>query len=47
MALSSAPMLVAQIPLGIVSGLLVSDFLPDDSRPQRPQTMWLVFAVLA
>ena len=46
-ALSSAPMLLAQIPFGLMSGLMIADFLPDNTRAKRPQIMWFIFAVVA
>ena len=40
-ALATAPLFLATVPVGLMSGLLVSAFLPEDG-PQQPRMLWLV-----
>mmetsp|Transcript_18266 Transcript_18266/g.18340 ORF Transcript_18266/g.18340 Transcript_18266/m.18340 type:complete len:542 (-) Transcript_18266:20-1645(-) len=51
MALSNAPMLLAQVPLGLMSGVLISDYVPNETDGshtlQHPRVMWLIFGVFA
>jgi len=41
-ALATAPLFLATVPVGLMSGFLVSAFLPEDGRPQQPRMLWLV-----
>lgn len=41
-ALATAPLFLATVPVGLMSGFLVSTFLPEDGGPQQPRMLWLV-----
>ncbi len=46
-ALAAAPLFAAKIPVGMLSGYLISKYLPDDdSQPQDGQTLWLIIGIL-
>ena len=40
-ALATAPLFVATIPVGLMSGYLLSTYVPE-SGERHPQTMWLI-----
>jgi hypothetical protein len=46
-ALASAPLFAAKIPVGLMSGYLLSKYVPEDeSQPRDPQMMWLIIGIL-
>lgn len=46
-ALASAPLFAAKIPVGLMSGLLLHRYLPEEEDgKQRPQTMWLIIGLM-
>jgi hypothetical protein len=46
-ALASAPLFAAKIPVGLMSGYLLSKYVPEDeSQPREPQMMWLIIGLL-
>ena len=46
-ALAAAPLFAAKIPVGMLSGYLISKYLPDDSSKQQDgQTLWLIIGIL-
>ena len=47
MALSSAPLFLAKLPVGFLSGLLLSKYCPEDPDAERhSQTMWLIIGLI-
>mmetsp|Transcript_2780 Transcript_2780/g.3851 ORF Transcript_2780/g.3851 Transcript_2780/m.3851 type:complete len:468 (+) Transcript_2780:425-1828(+) len=47
-ALASAPLFAAKVPVGLLSGYLISKYLPDDGNSHRDdaRTMWLIIGLL-
>lgn len=45
MALSSAPLFLAKLPVGFLSGYLLERYCPEEGE-RRSQTMWLIFGLL-
>jgi len=44
-ALASAPLFAAKIPVGLMSGYLLSTYLPENGK-QRPKMMWLIIGLM-
>lgn len=44
-ALATAPLFLAKIPVGILSGVLMETYIPVNG-PQNPQMMWLIIALM-
>ena len=46
-ALSAAPIFVAKLPVGFLSGYLLQTYMPEDEEKERqPQMMWLIIGLL-
>ena len=45
-ALASAPIFAAQVPVGLLSGYLVSTYLSEDRKHPDGQTLWLIIALV-
>lgn len=46
-ALSAAPIFVAKLPVGFLSGYLLQTYMPEDEEEERqPQMMWLIIGLL-
>ena len=46
-ALASAPLFAAKIPVGLMSGYLLSEYLPEDENERRqPKMLWLYIGLL-
>lgn len=45
-ALASAPIFAAQVPVGLLSGYLVSTYLPQDGSRRDGKTLWLIICLL-
>jgi hypothetical protein len=45
-ALAAAPLFAAKVPVGLLSGYLVSTYLPEDGSKPDGQTLWLIVGVL-
>ena len=44
-ALASAPLFAAKVPVGLLSGYLLSKYVPEDGH-KDPQKLWLVIGLL-
>lgn len=44
-ALAAAPLFLAKVPVGLLSGYLVSKYIPEEG-PGRPQMLWLIIGLL-
>eukprot|EP01039_Chlorochromonas_danica_P000367 gene367-396_t len=45
-ALASAPIFAAQVPVGLLSGYLISTYLPEDGSREDGKTLWLIVGLL-
>jgi hypothetical protein len=44
--LATAPLFAAKVPVGLLSGYLVSTYLPQDGSKPDGQTLWLIVGLL-
>jgi hypothetical protein len=45
-ALATAPLFAAKIPVGLLSGYLISTYLPEHGQHPDGQTLWLIIGLL-